>query len=103
MQTFVSAHVHILSLTLSILPRAVENRFRRKYSGEYEGMSTSELAVDLRRDVEHYRGLWRTAKSADAEVTYFTNMLLRIILEYWQICVCCVVSQEGEDDATMTR
>ena len=31
-------------------------------------MSTSELASDLRRDVEHYRGLWRTARSADAKV-----------------------------------
>lgn len=31
-------------------------------------MSTAELSRDLRRDVEHYRGLWRTAKTADAKV-----------------------------------
>lgn len=44
------------------------HRFKKRYAGEYEGMSTSELAGDLRRDVEHYRGLWRTARSADAKV-----------------------------------
>ena len=44
------------------------SRFRKRYSGEYEGMSTAELSRDLRRDVEHYRGLWRTAKTADAKV-----------------------------------
>lgn len=32
-------------------------------------MSTKELAGDLRRDVEHYRGLWRTARQTDAKVT----------------------------------
>ncbi|CAM9632648.1 unnamed protein product [Ectocarpus fasciculatus] len=31
-------------------------------------MSTTELGGDLRRDVEHYRGLWRTARSADTKV-----------------------------------
>lgn len=44
------------------------SRFRKRYSGEYEGMSTADLAGDLRRDVEHYRGLWRTARTADAKV-----------------------------------
>lgn len=43
-------------------------RFRKRYHGEYEGMSTRELGGDLRRDVEHYRGLWRTARQADAKV-----------------------------------
>lgn len=43
-------------------------RFRKRYSGEYEGMSTTELGGDLRRDVEHYRGLWRTARGADTKV-----------------------------------
>lgn len=43
-------------------------RFKKRYAGEYEGMSTSELAGDLRRDVEHYRGLWRTARGADKKV-----------------------------------
>eukprot|EP00903_Cladosiphon_okamuranus_P015118 g13981.t1 len=46
----------------------VDDAFKKRYAGEYEGMSTSELAGDLRRDVEHYRGLWRTARTADAKV-----------------------------------
>ncbi|CAM9517364.1 unnamed protein product, partial [Ectocarpus fasciculatus] len=45
-----------------------DEAFRKRYSGEYEGMSTTELGGDLRRDVEHYRGLWRTARSADTKV-----------------------------------
>lgn len=47
----------------------VFDSFKKRYSGEYEGMSTTELAGDLRRDVEHYRGLWRTARTADEKVT----------------------------------
>lgn len=51
----------------------VSYRFKARYAGEYEGMSTTELAVDLRRDVEHYRGLWRTARTADAKVRFVTR------------------------------
>ncbi|CAM9301607.1 unnamed protein product, partial [Hapterophycus canaliculatus] len=43
----------------------LDDAFKKRYAGEYEGMSTTELAGDLRRDVEHYRGLWRTARGAD--------------------------------------
>lgn len=43
-------------------------RFRKRYAGEYEGLSTAELAVDLRRDVGHYRELWKTGKQADTKV-----------------------------------
>ncbi|CAM9433784.1 unnamed protein product, partial [Sphacelaria rigidula] len=46
----------------------LDEGFRKRYHGEYEGMSTRELGGDLRRDVEHYRGLWRTARQADAKV-----------------------------------
>eukprot|EP00752_Nemacystus_decipiens_P018228 g16356.t1 len=46
----------------------LDDAFKKRYAGEYEGMSTSELARDLHRDVEHYRGLWRTARDADAKV-----------------------------------
>ena len=39
-------------------------------------MTTAELAGDLRRDVEHFRGLWRTARSADEKVTLRYDTLL---------------------------
>lgn len=55
-------------------PFLLRSRFRTRYRGEYEGMSTKDLGGDLRRDVEHYRGLWRTARQADTKVCAIDHM-----------------------------
>lgn len=68
-----------------VLYEQIASRFRRRYSGEYEGMSTSDLAGDLRRDVEHYRGLWRTARGADEKVCWWVwcIYMVRDTGAYW--------------------
>lgn len=58
-----------LSLSLSVSLSLPLLRFRKRYAREYEGMSTAELSRDLRRDVEHYRDLWRTGRQADTKVS----------------------------------
>lgn len=69
------------------------HRFKKRYAGEYEGMSTTELAGDLRRDVEHYRGLWRTARGADEKVNKHSYCRLSITRRYK---IRLIVKQTGE-------